>query len=467
MHWDDVAQTLMSQSSTPDYGSIDSRDLDQSPHLPKDSEADVVRHFEHVYIRRESVCSWFPDVLLCCFTKARVTNATLGVEQQSLPRRKRRLSFVEEGKGALRMEVGSDFGVFRLVFLCMLCVVAGVGNQVCFVQMGTAMSLSPAFLLYFTTLLYVFIYFAWLAIRMSKKGEFLASVRELKGAMGKWYLLASLLVAFGGVASQYSDPHVSGARQALINQITLPLTALGACVFFGQRFAPVEIIGGLIVLLGSLLPVLPPFLLDESYVNPHTHQISDTPFWLLIFFLSDIPSAACNLLQEIVFREPYLADEIHYLAFTNLLSGLTFLLVIPLDKVSAVNIPGLENMSALEIQVAAFQCLFEIEPLPPGCQPKAWIPVLGFVGFVVVYFFLLAVVVKNESAAFQALVNTMVTPLSAVAFSSTMIMGDEAQELSILTVVACVLIPCGIVVFKWADFSLQTDADILPLIARH
>jgi len=94
-------------------------------------------------------------------------------------------------------------------------------------------------------------------------------------------------------------------------------------------------------------------------------------------------------------------------------------------------------------------------------------PVLGFVGFVVVYFFLLAVVVKNESAAFQALVNTMVTPLSAVAFSSTFIMGNEAQELGILTVVACFLIPCGIVVFKWADFSLQTDADILPLIARH
>jgi len=126
--------------------------------------------------------------------------------------------------------VGSDFGVFRLVFLCILCVAAGVGNQICFVQMGTAMSLSPAFLLYFTTLLYVFIYFGWLFFRMSRKGELLASIRDLKGSMGRWYLLASLLVAFGGVASQYSDPHVSGARQAVINQITLPLTSLGACI---------------------------------------------------------------------------------------------------------------------------------------------------------------------------------------------------------------------------------------------
>lgn len=68
-----------------------------------------------------------------------------------------------------------------------------------------------------------------------------------------------------------------------------------------------------------------------------------------------------------------------------------------------------------------------ITGLPPACAPNAWLPVVGFVLCIVVYFYVSAVVVKHESAAFQALASTLVTPLSAVAFSSVAIMGHHAQ----------------------------------------
>lgn len=67
----------------------------------------------------------------------------------------------------------------------------------------------------------------------------------------------------------------------------------------------------------------------------------------------------------------------------------------------------------------------------------------------------------------QAVANTLVTPLSTVAFSSVALMGASAQPLTPLTIVAIVVIPLGIVIFKWEDFTKEREENILSLIARH
>lgn len=85
-----------------------------------------------------------------------------------------------------------------------------------------------------------------------------------------------------------------------------------------------QIIGSLVVFVGSVIPVLPPFFQGFFGSGPAAAAEAasglDSPFWIFVFFLSDIPSAAVNVLEEKVFGAPFFADEIHYLAFTNLIT---------------------------------------------------------------------------------------------------------------------------------------------------
>ncbi len=159
--------------------------------------------------------------------------------------------------------------------------------------------------------------------------------------------------------------------------------------------------------------------------------------------------------------------------------------MIPLDKINPGQHPAIVQMSSWEIQVMALKCFLGEEVtyllpatdttpaqyvtgLPPTCAPNAWLPVIGFVLCIVLYFYVTAVVVKQESAAFQALAGTLVTPLSAVAFSSVAIMGAHAQPLDGLTVLAIIIVPAGIVIYKWDDVTGGgKDEEIIPLIARH
>ena len=343
----------------------------------------------------------------------------------------------------------------------------------------------------------------------------------LTTGLGRVYLLVGALVTVGGACSQFADPHVSGALQSVINQLTLPLTALFAWMLRGHKFSKVEVIGAAIVVFASVLPLLP--LLAQTWSGEATAAVDallssassasdalvstasaaaataghhsskaakaaaraagavvsgatvsgmDSPFWTFIFLLSDIPSALVNVIEEVAFSAPHHADEIHYLAFTNLLTLFGYASMAPLDRHSPGQLPELAALPTMEIQKLAFQCFFHgnsPDNLPPGCQAGAWAPVIGFVLCIVVYFYVAAVVVKHESAAFQAIANTLVTPLSALAFSSTALVGSHAQELDAFTIAAVVLIPVGIVVYKWEDFGGKgkEEEDILPLIARH
>ncbi len=322
--------------------------------------------------------------------------------------------------------------------------------------------------------------FSPLGIKLSKRGTPLKP-RPLPGLgiselltsrLGAIYVLVGALVTVGGAFSQFSDPHVTGAVQSVINQLTLPLTAGFAAAILGHRFTKLEVIGASIVTAASLLPVIPLVASGGEMGVVGSDGVMNSPFWVFIFLLSDFPSALVNVIEELAFARPYRADEIHYLAFTNLLSLLGYGSLVPLDRLNPGQDPKLAALSTWEIQANAFKCFFNgsgTENLPPACEPNAWMPVIGFVLCIVVYFYVAAVVVKHESAAFQALANTLVTPVSAIAFSSVLLMGRHAQQLDAGTVAAIVLIPAGIVVYKWEDFSggRGKDEDILPLIARH
>lgn len=363
--------------------------------------------------------------------------------------------------------------IVRLMLLCVATVASGVANNVTFVLMGNAMPLYAAFLLYFTSAIYTIIYFIMLGYRYYSKSQLgdADKARMYKPGKGRsvawYYFLTVVFVTMNGAFSQFADPHVNGALQSLINQMTLPLTAIGARLFLGSRFTNLEVTGACIVMVGSVVPILPPLFENRAKQSSSGTEM-DTPFWVIMFLMSDLPSAVTNVLQEKLLSPigGIEADEIHMLSHTNLWTVPAYMLCALLAMLPKFG-TSLSLSQVWSQQTDAFLCFAGKTPLPPGCQPHAWFPVIAFCLSFVLYFYLVAIVTAKESAAFQCIVNTLVVPVSAITFSFKAIVGAQAhQSLDQAMIVGIVLIPVGILIYKGDDLLGQKKA-IVPLIARH
>ena len=430
-------------------------------------------------------CGCLPRSLLCCLRPAIVTTAALHHEPDEAGRR----SAVGEapGYGSVQAVDGADkesgsggptrpSRVLALLGLTILCVMSGVGNNVTFVLMADAVP-SPSFLLYATTIVYTLMYGVWYGLQrwfgarkripvLPGAGDERHAGRMYSGPRRKMLLLygASVaLITVNGVFSQYSDSHVSGLLQSVANQLTLPLTAALAATILKSPLTKVEWIGAGIVLIGSLLPIVP------SLISPSpTGSASNSPFWIAMFLVSDIPSAFVNIAEEAILDdEGMAADPIHYLFYTNLFTIPPYVACIFVDLIPGFG-PGGSLTDVMHAQKEAWQCFFSsVDPLPPGCRPHAWIYVMAFCLAYIIYFFLLAVVTKHESASFQALVSACVVPASAIAFSFPWLVGASvATPLNDYVLIGIVIIPIGIAVYKLDDFVTDRVAPV-PLIARH
>ena len=361
-----------------------------------------------------------------------------------------------EGKNA-----SSAFRVIRLLILCILCVGSGVANNVTFVLMASAVP-SPSFILYATTIVYTLLYFIWYLIRLWNGAYAQGAYSGPKSSMLYLYGASVALIVVNGVFSQYADPHVDGVIQSVANQLTLPLTALLSTLILKHPLTRVEMLGAFIVLAGSLLPIIP------TLINPPSSG-QNTPFWISMFIISDIPSAFINIAEEAILDEEGMAaDPIHYLMWTNLGTIPFYVLCIFVDMIPGFG-PGGDLPSVLHKQKEAWECfLGSTSPLPPGCRPHAWIYIMAFCLAYLAYFYLLAVVTKHESAAFQSLVSASVVPASAIAFSFSWLVGSSvATPLNDYVLIGVVGIIIGMCVYKFDDFVFADRKAPVPLIARH
>ena len=78
-------------------------------------------------------------------------------------------------------------------------------------------------------------------------------------------------------------------------------------------------------------------------------------------------------------------------------------------------------------------------------------PVLSFVLCYVGFFYFLAKLVKDVSAVFEALINAIVTPASAIAFSFTWLLGSQAEALTGWVIGGSFVVPLGVIVFKFHE----------------
>lgn len=414
-----------------------------------------------------------------------------------------------------------QYTTIQLIILCCISIISGVGNNIAFVQMGIHMPMYPASLLILTTLLYVLIFSVWLMVQSNNNTNNTPNTPKYannnnntapynESNLYLHYTMIALLVVIGGILSQYSNVFVGGSIQSLINQLTLPIVTVLLSILYKHKYTLIERCGVTIVLIGSCIGIICPLYDDNVLLKPavrhdelYASQFNNV-FWVIMFVMSDIPSALTNVYEDYLFTnriQP--VNEIHYLCWSNIISLLGYVMTIPCMLIPKIG--NLDGMNELwRNQVDALICVFTSSGiLPDGCSPNSYLPIISFVICVVIYFYCLAVLIRQQNPIYQIIVQALITPISAIAFSSTTIMHTHAESLSHYTIVACILIPIGIAIYKYNDVvrvnsaydilsgdesseynihsgsttnsnsSLSrlgyhdTDSEMLPLIARH
>lgn len=267
---------------------------------------------------------------------------------------------------------------------------------------------------------------------------------------GKKHLLfiaCAFLSTIDSVLEILADPHTGGVVQAICSAaIPIPLTGLLTWLVFKRKLKLFETIGSVTVILAAFLMI---FESEGIYVD----------WWIVAFIIGLSAGSVYSVIWEWMFIK-YDISVMQLMAWTTLYSVPFYFLSIFVDG---------SNVWTSERN--GFRCLFEMQPLPGGCLSNAWIPVLVYAlssmasDIIQMYF------VKNDSAYFLIIVDTLTTPLTSIIMSFHFIFGDSTEPLTWYSIIACILVVVGILVYKMGDAIMQkmhlrqnTDAESIHFI---
>lgn len=307
------------------------------------------------------------------------------------------------------------FVFFQLMACAVGFIVSTVGQVVVFKSLGYVLGPYPYFILITVSFAFVPILFFLLAIIQ-------ASARAFEPGVTTWrfkrhFVVIGLCNALNGVMLMFSNPFTPGMWQTLAAPLTVPFTMFVSALVLRSRFSGPQVLGAALV-VGSVTagPILRSFLSG-------THDVGiPSVFWLVVFVLGQVPIAFCAVYQERAFAAAKL-NVIYMLAWSNL-SQFAFLLV--LAPAAAVT-PGFGSTSPSEFTQQFADALLCCRSTVPPCSGAAQLLMLGVVTMVGGMAFQ-AAVVKQGGASLAMMLNTLNTPLCALAFCSRALMGVYAED---------------------------------------
>mmetsp|Transcript_12587 Transcript_12587/g.23660 ORF Transcript_12587/g.23660 Transcript_12587/m.23660 type:complete len:364 (-) Transcript_12587:58-1149(-) len=328
----------------------------------------------------------------------------------------------------------------RFVGLVLASWVFIVANSVGASMMGFEMPRSPVFLLVETSFESAFV----LLFLAKLQGEHVLLPLREKKMRGHIWLLTALAV-LNGLFFQFSDPWVSGVAAQILTNASIPAVGLSSMWVLGERFSARELFGAGIVLGGILLGMLP-------QMQASSEAMESNPWWAILLF-----SSACGLLglsmtlQDSANRSGLAPATTIF--WYNLFSVPAYLFAIPLEIFPYID-GELSAQSLEEVcwdQVRSLRCVVGrpfLQDVPSFCTNFAWFwPQVWMIGYSGM-FYLNAVLMLHFNAFWVAIVNTAGAPLSAMAFTSSSIVGARnVQEVQWpCTIASFVLILLGMVV---------------------
>jgi len=242
-----------------------------------------------------------------------------------------------------------------------------------------------------------------------------------------WFVLYALLSSIDSVLEILADSSTGGVVQAVCSAaIPIPFTAILSRIIFKRQFTIWEIVGSLIVIVASGLLI---FESEGVYVT----------WWLAGYIVGLLLGCIYTIIWEYLFKV-YDVEILSLMAWTTLYS-------LPLYFVSIF----IDGKNVWVKEQGGFQCFFELLPLPPNCLSGAWIPLTIYMLSSVVSDIVQMYFVRNDSAYFLIIADTLTTPLTSVIISFSFIFGNSAESLTWYSIVACVLVVVGILIYKMGD----------------
>eukprot|EP00457_Paulinella_chromatophora_P006684 gb/GEZN01006703.1/.p1 GENE.gb/GEZN01006703.1/~~gb/GEZN01006703.1/.p1 ORF type:complete len:524 (-),score=68.18 gb/GEZN01006703.1/:25-1596(-) len=361
----------------------------------------------------------------------------------------------------------------KTALLGMLLLVAAIMQQTAFKLLGYGLKPFPYFILLSVSFAFVPIFFALVAMVRSFTGGFSKEATSLRFKMH--FFVIGFLNAMNGVLIIFSNPHVPGVLQVILSQSIIPLTLILSVLWLGERFSGMQILGAGTIIAGAALGYVPYLLYPtavESNYHPggefsastdtlgpaHTHPLpglAKTSLWASLFLLGQLPSACGSVYQQYAFAQARL-NVMYMIAWSSLAQFLFLLLAAPLNFVPGFGL--LSSWTDLWLSLCdAALCVANQVPAHPECDGTGRLLLLGM-GSMLACQILQTMLVKAGGAALSVILLTVVTPITALAFTSPLIMGKFAEKLDGWSVVTLAVIVTGISLYRSYDYTQVKQA---------
>ena len=249
------------------------------------------------------------------------------------------------------------------------------------------------------------------------------------------------LDALGTLFSSIGNVGTPGKYQGAISQTLIPATMVVSASKLGSEYTRGEVLGALIVLVGAGVAVVVPALVERPEGNLAVISLP----CICLFFLANIPMAYSNVYKETGFRDHHINVWEMTAITTFYQTMLSFPLAIFQLFFSGDPSRALRGYSVAEL-AANFRDGFRFSLGAPGLL------LLGYCG--VNMAFNVAGLLVTKAGAKHGLGSVLCSmayavklPISSLLFSSTLLLGDFAESISVFNVLGVLVVTTGFVLY--------------------
>ncbi|OQR98790.1 Drug/Metabolite Transporter (DMT) Superfamily [Achlya hypogyna] len=269
---------------------------------------------------------------------------------------------------------------------------------------------------------------------------------EMKAFPSQCFAWMALLDTVCCLMAAFPTPHIGGNLANVLGQVNLPFNMVMSFVFLKTKYRRIHVLGAILVVYGGLVDMIP-------ILQGNTNQNSPDPsvFWISMYILAMIPSAASNVYKEIALKDIDL-DIWYTNAWISAYQVGWGLLTMWTIRIPAFCDPPIEWSAFPAYIGAAHDCFLGRDVVlngePVTCTSSVFLQFLLFIFFNLVYNQLMLYVFKEGSSVLFVVSSAICLPLTDVLYMLPLITGPKAtQSFTLYDAFALFVLVIGILVY--------------------
>lgn len=349
-------------------------------------------------------------------------------------------------------------------FIFSLCIIIGPLNFVLYKILFTTYTDKGSYFV-IQSINFLYVVFGSIFLKYCYLNGEISQNEHLKVPM-KTYVLVGFLDSFAGFLSGISASNVSGGSQQLLNQALIPCTMLASYIFLGTKSSLLQILGGIVIVIGTFIVILPEFKFENVKTHhslssvSHVHLIS-----IFIYTVSNIPFAASYVIKEYNFKN--LSIHVIYLtqwvSIYQLIFGFVF---IPLQILPCMgSSSGMKFDEIINEFINGFYCFLELNHI---CRKhNAFLLLIAYCLVNFTFNILGLYLCKHASAILNSISYAIILPFATLAFSLP-ILGRFQEFFDIATLIGLIVILFGFFLWKFENlFNKQCFTSVYEIPAEN